>query len=188
MGARQTKNELMDKEWEFDSYDEMLAAAKEEGQVCGDEFKESVDRKSIEVFNHHQGGVRWKGQVHKMAKLKQGEFELESVKNQKNPAIPPEAKKVVRVSGDIFVWLDIIERMFYAVGPNFVNLQESIYGTGDTSDEAINIYSDEERDRVLSGRPESTQDGSDWIKKQSESIDKGLIQDAAGGNTEPPVN
>ena len=61
MGARQTKNELMDVEWEFDSYDEMATAAELEGRVCGDGIKESKDKKSIEIFTYHQSSVRWKG-------------------------------------------------------------------------------------------------------------------------------
>ena len=58
---RRTKNEFMDEEWEFDSYDEMVTAADTEGRVCGDDIRKSDDRKTIEIFNHHRCSVRWKG-------------------------------------------------------------------------------------------------------------------------------
>lgn len=58
MSARQTKNEVIDEEWEFDSYTEMLTAAKNEGRVCGDDIRESEDKQSVEIFNHHQYSVR----------------------------------------------------------------------------------------------------------------------------------
>ncbi len=58
---KKTKDELMDEEWEFDSYDEMVVAAELEGRVCGDSIRVSEDKKSIEIFNYHQYSVRWKG-------------------------------------------------------------------------------------------------------------------------------
>ncbi len=61
MGARKTKDEFMDKEWEFDSYNEMVVAAELEGRVCGDSIRVSEDEKSIEIFNCRQSSVRWKG-------------------------------------------------------------------------------------------------------------------------------
>ena len=112
-------------------------------------------------------------------------FELEKVENQQNPAIPAEAKKVVGVSGDIYVWAGSDGIWFYACGLDFVNLQESVFGFGETTGDAINDLSDRKQDEDLSGRPELTEDGPDWAKKSAESIDKGLIQNAAGGSTEP---
>ncbi len=61
MVARHTKNAFMDHEWEFDTYDEMMEAAKKEAVVCGDDLNESQDKKSVEIWNYHQSSVRWKG-------------------------------------------------------------------------------------------------------------------------------
>jgi len=63
MAARQTKNEFMDDEWEFDTYDEMMEAAKKEAVVCGDDLNESDDKKSVEIWNYHQQSNRWVGRV-----------------------------------------------------------------------------------------------------------------------------
>lgn len=63
MSAVQTKDEFMDEEWEFGSYDEMMEAANAEGVVCGDDINESEDKLSVEIWNMHQQEVRWKGSV-----------------------------------------------------------------------------------------------------------------------------
>lgn len=61
MAARQTKDELMDVEWEFDTREELLLAADKESRVCGDDFRASKNGCVVEIFNHHQQSVRWKG-------------------------------------------------------------------------------------------------------------------------------
>ncbi len=63
MSAVQTKDEFMDEEWEFGSYEEMMYAAKEEAVICGDDINESGDESFVEIWNYHQQGVRWKGSV-----------------------------------------------------------------------------------------------------------------------------
>lgn len=68
MGARRTKNEFMDEEWEFDTYDEMASAAQKEARVCGDTLKEAEDSRSFEILNYHQNSVRWKGYLTPQAK------------------------------------------------------------------------------------------------------------------------
>ncbi len=112
-------------------------------------------------------------------------FELEKVENQQNMAIPSEAKKVVGVEGDIYVWPLFGGGVFYAVGSDFVNLQESVYGIGKTTDKAINDLSDQKQDADLSGRPESTEDGSCEGPEQLEHHNEGQGNDAAEGSTEP---
>lgn len=44
---------------EFETLDALREAAKEEAIVCGDRAEEKGT--TIEIFNWHAGGVRWKG-------------------------------------------------------------------------------------------------------------------------------
>ncbi len=51
-------------EWEFDTAEELKAAATEEARVCGDRIDERAS--CVEIYNFHQNRTRWLGRVKKM--------------------------------------------------------------------------------------------------------------------------
>ena len=135
-----------------------------------------------------------------MDEQKQMNYMYEDVEHQQNLAIPADAKRVSQdkngaVNHDIFVWpcgsnlagSGGDSNGFYAVRPNFVNLQESVCGIGDTPDEAIAYLLDAELDATLSNKPETAEDSSDDEKQQSTDVGGGSEADAAEGNTELPT-
>jgi hypothetical protein len=63
MAAKQIIDRICYEEWEFDTSDELEAAAKKEACVCGD----SITRRPsiIKIYNYHQQGVRWIGRIKK---------------------------------------------------------------------------------------------------------------------------
>ena len=69
--ARCTKNEFIDYEYAYETCEELALAALREGRVCGDEFRWPDGNVSVEIFNHHQMSVRWKGTL---KSLPQGEL------------------------------------------------------------------------------------------------------------------
>lgn len=81
MGARQTKNELMNDEWEFDMRNELATAVEKEAHVCGDEVRWLPGGNVAEIYNFHQSSVRWKGTVAGV-----GSDELTEMKNRDEEA------------------------------------------------------------------------------------------------------
>lgn len=69
MAVRQIVDRICYEEWEFDTAEELEAAAKKEACVCGDSITrrpliDAMDAR-IEIYNYHQQSIRWFGKIKK---------------------------------------------------------------------------------------------------------------------------